>query len=164
MGSAPIARPLTVAALGAGSATAVAIAGELSTGAHVAVIGTVSIVAAVALARPVAPRTRGQKSPFLPDGGGRSRPPPRQKWRSLLVVAVVVLAWEGISLATPGLPTVSDLLDPVLAHPLPRGAATLAWYAVGVRLAAVDAPGRTRLGRSAVLAAWLWVGVHFLAR
>jgi hypothetical protein len=61
------------------------------------------------------------------------------------------------------------LLDPVLAPPAARAAATLAWLAVGCRLAtrprpAIGAAVRTTTGRLGVLVAWCWVGLHFLAR
>jgi hypothetical protein len=43
-------------------------------------------------------------------------------------------AWEALALAGQDIPTVSDLADPVLAHPLVRAAATAGWLAVGAWL------------------------------
>jgi hypothetical protein len=39
------------------------------------------------------------------------------------------------------LPTLSDLLDPGLAHPVVRGVATVAWFAAGVWLLSRPRPG-----------------------
>ena len=108
-------------------------------------------------------------------GGGRGRragaggrPVDRRAtpWLYLLAVA---LAWEALALADDGLPTISDLLDPVLAPTAARVTATMAWLAVGAWLATrpggtVGAAMRTTAGRVLVLAAWLWLGLHFLAR
>ena len=74
-----------------------------------------------------------------------------------------------VALLDDDVPTVSDLADPVLAVPAIRAAATLLWCAVGAWLvarpsAAMAARMRRPAGRVAVLASWLWLGVHFLAR
>ena len=46
------------------------------------------------------------------------------------------LVWESVTLADSDLPTLSDLADPVLAHPAVRGMATLGWLAAGAWLVA----------------------------
>ena len=60
----------------------------------------------------------------------------RMRHSSWLAAAV---AWEFLVLLG-GLPTVSDLADPVLAHPAVRAAVTLAWLIAGAWL--VTRPGR----------------------
>jgi len=87
----------------------------------------------------------------------------------LLFLGAVVAVAEVVALLDDGVPTVSDLADPALALPAVRAAATLVWCAVGAWLvarppAAVAAIMRRPVGRLAVLASWLWLGVHFLAR
>ena len=149
--------------------SAVGVFGELSSGALVAVTAAGAALAAVALARHA-----GAGSP--PAG----RPFPTVATALLAAAAVVEL----VALAHDDLPTFSDLLDPVLAHPLVRAAATAGWLAAGAWLAARPdgevGPGqpvhrttaarvtaaamRTALGRLAVLVLWWWSGVHFLAR
>jgi len=136
-----------------GVALVVGLGGELSPAAHVAVLTAGAVVLGVGLLRRAGAGGR-------PDGR-RSAP-----WVGSLAL---VLAWEALALAADDLPTISDLLDPVLAPPAARAAATLAWLAVGARLATrpgalVGAAMRTTPGRVGVLAAWLWVGLHFLAR
>jgi hypothetical protein len=51
-----------------------------------------------------------------------------------LLWLVALTGWEALALAADGLPTLSDLLDPVLAHPLVRAAATAGWLAAGAWL------------------------------
>jgi hypothetical protein len=143
-----------LAAAGAvGVALAVGLGGELSPAAHVAVLTAGAVVLAAGLVRRAGAGTRPV----------RSGPPP---WLGLLVL---LLAWEAVALAAADLPTVSDLLDPVLAPFAARTAATLGWLAAGARL--VTRPGQTlgaamrgTAGRVAVLSGWLWLGLHFLAR
>lgn len=136
-----------------GVALAVGLGGELSPSAHVAVLTAGAGVVAVGLAR---------------RAGAGSRPVNRRA-SAWLGVPALVLAWEALALADDDLPTISDLLDPVLAPFAARATATLAWLAVGAWLgtrpgATVGAAMRTTSGRVAVLAAWVWVGLHFLAR
>jgi hypothetical protein len=132
---------------------AVGVWGELSLGAHV-VVGTAgALVVGLGLAR-----RSGEAAPLV---GRRAWP-----WLGGLAAA---LAYELVALGADGLPTVSDLADPVLARPALRAAATLAWLAGGAWLVtrppqAPAAAMRTVPGRLAVLFAWLWLGVHFLAR
>jgi hypothetical protein len=92
------------------------------------------------------------------------------------------VVFELVALASDTLPTVSDLADPALADPVARGAATLGWLAAGAWLTTRPRTGagrdigpatagrtvavamRTTPGRVVVLLAWVWLGVHFLAR
>jgi hypothetical protein len=104
----------------------VAVSGELSPGALLAVVAAGIVVSAVSLSR------RAGKA--APPVGRRGRP-----WAALLSAAV---AWELGTLAHEGLPTLSDLADPALAHPALRGTATACWLAAGAWLAA--RPGRPR--------------------
>jgi hypothetical protein len=139
--------------LALGCAATVAAYGELHTGSLVAVATTGTLVAGVGLIR----RT-GAGSP------SEGRLP--NAWLSLGAVLAVV---EVVALLDDGVPTVSDLADPALAVPVIRAAATLVWCAVGAWLvarppAAVATMMRRPAGRLAVLASWLWLGVHFLAR
>jgi Family of unknown function (DUF6186) len=139
--------------LALGSAAAVAAYGELHAGSLVAVGATGTLIAGVGLIR----RT-GAGSP------SEGRLP--NAWLSLGAVLAVV---EVVALLDDGVPTVSDLADPALAVPAIRAAATLVWCAVGAWLvarprAAVAMLMRRPAGRLAVLASWLWLGVHFLAR
>ena len=134
-------------------AIAVGLGGELSPAAHVAVLGAGLALLGVGVAR----------------RAGAGSPPVALPRASLLVALAPALAWEAAALADGDLPTISDLLDPALASPPVRATATLAWLGVGAWL--VTRPGptigsamRTTTGRVAVLAAWLWVGLHFLAR
>ncbi len=96
----------------------VAVSGELSAGALLAVVAAGLVVAGAGLAR----RAGAAAAPV----GWRGLP-----WLGLLAVGV---AWELAILADDGLPTLSDLADPVLAEPVLRGAATLGWLAVGAWL------------------------------
>ncbi|MGY1639084.1 hypothetical protein ACI78V_20755 [Geodermatophilus sp. SYSU D00742] len=97
----------------------VATAGELSPGALVAVVGAGLVVSGVTLAR------RAGKG--APPVGRRGLP-----WLGWLAAAV---AWELVTLADGDLPSLSDLADPVLAHPLARAAATACWLAGGAWIA-----------------------------
>jgi hypothetical protein len=47
------------------------------------------------------------------------------------------------SLADDDLPTLSDLADPLLASPVPRGVATLVWLVAGAWLATRPGPRRS---------------------
>lgn len=93
----------------------VAVYGELSVQALVTVAATGTVFAAVGLARRA--------------GEGADRVGRRgSAWSVWLMTA---LLWEGLTLRDDSLPTLSDLMDPVLAHPVPRGTATACWLAVG---------------------------------
>ena len=151
-------------------AAAVAAFGEFSRGALVAVTATGALVAGLGLARRAGSGAAAVRRPGVPP----------------LLGAVAV--WDVVALVSDRLPTLSDLADPVLAIPALRAAATVVWLAAGVWLVtrptgreaaaapsvsrrstappgqAVAACMRTTAGRVTVLAAWMWVGVHFLAR
>jgi hypothetical protein len=102
--------------------------GELSTGALVAVGGTGVLVAVVGLA----------------DRAGEAAPPVGRRglpWVGWLAAAV---AWEVLALLDEDLPTLSDLADPLLAHPPVRGVATVVWLVVGVWLVARPRHGPER--------------------
>ena len=116
--SSPPARRLAPLALGLPCLAAVTAYGELSTGALIAVAATGAALAGVGLAR-----RAGQAAPPV---GPRGRP-----WLAWLGAAA---AFELLTLLHPGLPTLSDLLDPVLAHPGIRAAATAGWLAAGAWL------------------------------
>ncbi|MGY1690808.1 hypothetical protein [Geodermatophilus sp. SYSU D01105] len=119
MAPTPLPRRLLGATGVAACAAGVAVSGELSTGALVAV-GTAGLaVCAVAVAR----RAGAGAAPV----GRRGLP-----WLAWLAAALV---WEAVALADDDLPTVSDLADPVLAHPGVRAAATGAWLVAGLWLA-----------------------------
>lgn len=107
-------------ALSAPCVAAVIVYGELSTGALVAVGTTGAVLAAVGLGR----------------RAGEAAPP--VGWRGLpwLIWLAAAVAWELLTLVDDDLPTLSDLLDPVLARPALRGAATLGWLAAGAWLLA----------------------------
>jgi hypothetical protein len=99
-------------------AATVATYGELTVQAFVAVLlsGGALMVAALR-------RRAGSGSPAVP--GGRV-------WLAWLVVLGV---WEFYTLLHEAhLPTLSDLMDPILAHPMIRGAATVVWFAAGIWL------------------------------
>lgn len=98
----------------------VAVFGELSVEALVAVSVTGVIVLSAALTR----RAGEAAEPV----GRRGLP-----WAAWLAAA---LAWELLVLADDSQPTLSDLMDPVLAQPVPRGAATVVWLAAGAWLLA----------------------------
>lgn len=99
-------------------AAAVAVAGELSTGALLAVGAAGVLVAAVGLAR----------------RAGDAAPPVGRRGLPWLVWLAAAAAWEGVTLADDDLPTLSDLADPVLAHPPLRAAATVGWLLAGAWL------------------------------
>ena len=148
-------RPTTAVAVvcGVGVGLTVGLGGELSPAAHVAVLTAGAGVVAVGLIR---------------RAGAGSRPAgaPAVRW---LVWPALALVWEAVALVADDLPTISDLLDPVLAPAVVRAAATLAWLTVGARLATRPGPTaasamRTTPGRALVLFAWWWAGLHFLAR
>jgi hypothetical protein len=139
--------------LALGCATAVGIYGELHTASFVAVASTGTLIACVGLSR----RT-GAGSPI--DGGLP---------RTWLLLGAVLAVVEVVALLDDDVPTVSDLADPPLAVPAIRAAATLLWCAFGAWLvtrpsAAVATMMRRHAGRLLVLACWLWLGMHFLAR
>jgi len=152
------ARPAPVALAGCGvlalgCAVAVVIYGELDRGSLVAVTTTGTLVAGVGLIR----RT-GAGSP------SEGRLP--SAW---LLLGALLAVFEVVALLHDGVPTVSDVADPALAVPVIRAAATLLWCVVGAWLvarppAAVASMMRRPAGRLAILASWLWLGVHFLAR
>lgn len=104
--------------------TAVLVFGELSTGALLAVVSTGVLVAVVGLA--------GRAGEAAPPVGRRAVP-----WMGWLTAAV---AWEVLTLLDDDLPSLSDLADVLLAHPLVRGAATVGWLGAGAWL--VARPGR----------------------
>jgi hypothetical protein len=133
-------------------AVAVAASGELSAGALVAVLAAGLVVVGTGLAR-----RAGSASPVR-------RPP-----AGALVLLGAAAAFEAVALASPAVPTLSDLADRPLAAPVVRAAAVVVWLALGAWLVArptgvLAAAMRRPVGRTAVLAGWLWVGVHFLAR
>lgn len=106
----------------------VAAYGELSAEALVAVTLTGVAVAAIGIAR----RAGAAAEPV-----GRSGLP----WLAWLALAG---AWELLTFAVAELPTLSDVLDPGLAHPVLRGAATLGWLAVGAWLVTRPGPSGAR--------------------
>ena len=120
------ARRLTSAAAAAACAAGVAVSGELSPGALLAVAAAGAVVTAVGLAR----RAGAASAPV----GRRGLP-----WLGWLAAA---LAWELLTLADDDLPTLSDLADPALASPVLRGGATLAWLAAGAWLVTRAGPRR----------------------
>jgi hypothetical protein len=118
------ARRLTCLAVAVACVAVVVVSGELSTGALLAVGGTGLLVAVAGLA--------GRAGAAAPPVGRRGLP-----WLGWLVAAV---AWEVVTLLDDDLPTVSDLADVLLGHPLARGAATAGWLVAGAWL--VARPGR----------------------
>ena len=117
-------RRLTWLAVAPPCVAAVLVFGELSTGALVAVGSTGALIAAGGLAC----RAGEAEAPV----GRRG-----QRWLGWLAAAV---AWEVVALLDDDLPTLSDLADPLLAHPPVRGAAAVAWLLAGAWL--VSRPGR----------------------
>jgi hypothetical protein len=109
-------------------AAAVAVSGELSTGALVAVGCAGLLVTGTGLAV-----RAGEGSPRVGRRGSA--------WLGWLAAAA---AWELVTLAHDGLPSVSDLADPVLASPVVRGAATVLWLAAGAWL--ISRPRRRPVG------------------
>ena len=67
---------------------------------------------------------------------GEAAPPIARRGCAWLVWLAAVVAWELLTLVDADLPTLSDLVDPVLAVPALRGAATAGWLAVGAWLLA----------------------------
>ena len=153
----PLAWPAALALVGwgvlsLGCAAAVAAHGELDPGSLVAVTTTGTLVAGVGVLRRTGAGTPSGGRPIV--------------W---LLLGAVLAVFEVVALLYDGVPTVSDLADPALAVPVVRAAATVLWCALGAWLvtrppAAVAATMRRPIGRVAVLAAWLWLGVHSLAR
>jgi Family of unknown function (DUF6186) len=148
----PVATRAVAGVVAIGVAVAVAASGELSAGALVAVLAAGLVVVGTGLAR----RT-GSAAPV-------QRPP-----STTLVLLGSAAAFEAVALASPAVPTLSDLADRPLAAPVVRAAAVVVWLALGAWLVArptgaLAAAMRRPVGRIAVLAGWLWVGVHFLAR
>ena len=92
--------------------------GELSAPALVAVVGAGGLLAAVALV----------------ERAGAAAPPVGRGGLPWLVWLAAAGAWEALALVSPRLPTLSDLLDPLLAVPALRGAATVGWLAAGAWL------------------------------
>jgi hypothetical protein len=117
-------RRLTILAVAVPCAAAVGFFGELSTGALVAVGSVGALTAVVGLA--------GRSGETAPTVGRRGL-----WWLGWLAA---VLTWEVVALLDDDLPTLSDLADPVLAHPPVRAAATVAWLMVGAWL--IARPGR----------------------
>lgn len=97
---------------------AVTVYGELSSGALLGVGTTGTLLVGVGLAR-----RAGEAAPPV----GRDGVP----WLGWLGA---VAAWELLTLVDDSLSTLSDLMDPVLAHPGARGLATLGWLAGGAWL------------------------------
>jgi hypothetical protein len=94
--------------------------GELSLGA----LGAVGISGALVVGLGLVRRSGEASRPV----GRRGLP-----WLAWLAVA---LSWELVTLADDDLATTSDLADPLLAHPVLRGAATVCWLAAGAWLLA----------------------------
>lgn len=114
------ARPLMPLVLGVPCVIAVMVYGELSTAALVAVGSTGAVLAGVGLTQ-----RAGEAAPPV---GRRALP-----WLGWLAAA---MAFELLALVHDDLPTLSDLMDPVLALPALRGAATAGWLAAGAWLLA----------------------------
>ncbi len=119
-------RRLACAAAAVACAAAVAVAGELSAGALLAVAAAGLAVAGVGLTR--------RAGAAAPPVGRRGTP-----WLGWLGACA---AWELGTLAHDDLPTLSDLADPVLAHPVARAVATVGWLAAGAWLVARPRPRR----------------------
>lgn len=105
-------------AVGTPAVVAVMVFGELSTAAFVAVGITGCALAAVGMTR-----RAGEAAPPV----GRSGLP----WLGWVAAA---LSWEVVTLAHDALYTLSDIADPLLAHPPLRGGATVAWLLAGAWL------------------------------
>ncbi|MGY1780686.1 hypothetical protein [Geodermatophilus sp. SYSU D01036] len=118
MGSPSRTRRVTAVVVAAGCTAAVPVSGELSTGALLAVGGTGLLATAAGLA--------ARAGAAAPQVGRRALP-----WLAWLAAA---LAWEAAALLDGDLPALSDLADPLLAHPAARAAATLGWLAAGAWL------------------------------
>jgi hypothetical protein len=94
--------------------------GELSLGALLAVGTAGTIVVGLGLVR----------------RSGEAAPPVGARGLPWLAWGTAAVSWELITFADDDLPTLSDLVDPALAHPVLRGAATLCWLAAGAWLLA----------------------------
>jgi len=100
-------------------AWAVAGYGELSAGAMVAILVAGFVLAGIGLQR----------------RAGSAVPPLRAGGRAWLLWLGALAGWELVTLlGDRRLATLSDLLDPTLAHRVNRGLATLLWFAAGVWL------------------------------
>ena len=111
-------------------AATVATYGELTIQAFVAVLVSGGVLTAAALRR-----RAGSAAPAVPGA---------VVW---LVWLVAVGLWELYTfLHQQRLPTLSDLTDPILAHPLVRGAATVAWFSAGIWLLRRPTSATTSLG------------------
>lgn len=73
---------------------------------------------------------------------GEAAPPVGRRGVAWLVWLGAAGTWELVTLSHDALPTVSDLVDPVLAHPAARAAAVLGWLAAGAWL--LSRPRRPR--------------------
>jgi hypothetical protein len=113
-----------LAAVGVPCVAVVAVYGELTAPTLVAVVLTGGALAAAGL------RWRAGRAAAPVGRGGLP-------WLGWLAASG---AWETVTLIDHDLRTLSDLLDPVLAHPAARGAAALGWLAAGAWL--VTRPGR----------------------
>jgi hypothetical protein len=114
----PFARRLTSVVVAVPCVAAVILWGPLSVGALLVVGATGVAVAVVGLLR----------------RSGHGSPPVGRRgllWLGLLTAAC---AWELVTLVDDDLATVSDLADPLLAHPVPRGIAAVCWLWVGAWL------------------------------
>lgn len=109
---------LAAATFGAACACTVGVFGELSLGALLTTSAAGLVVAGAGLAR----RTGAAAAPVGPSGL------PWLAWLTALG------AWESYALASDDVPTLSDLLDPVLADPVVRSVATAGWLALGAWL------------------------------
>ncbi|GAB3197707.1 hypothetical protein GCM10027261_23640 [Geodermatophilus arenarius] len=118
MGSPSRTRRVAAVVVAAGCTAAVPVSGELSPGALLAVGGTGLLATAAGLA--------AHAGAGAPRVGRRALP-----WLAWLAAA---LAWEAVTLLDGDLPALSDLADPLLAHPAARAAATLGWLAAGAWL------------------------------
>ncbi len=99
---------------------AVAVAGELSLGALLGVGAAGGVVVVLGLVR----------------RSGEAAAPVGRRGLPWLAWGAAVVSWELATLAAADVPTVSDLADPLLAHPVLRGAATVCWLAGGAWLLA----------------------------
>ena len=120
------ARRTAAALVGSVCVAVVAVHGELSVQALVAVTVTGAALCAVALVRRSGEGAGPAGRPALP-------------WA---LWAGAALVWELVTLRAERLATLSDLMDPVLAHPVLRGAATVGWLAAGAWLLARPAADR----------------------
>ena len=120
MRSSPFVRRVTLAAGATSCVAAVMAWGELSLGALLAVGTAGTVMVGLGLVR----------------RSGEAAPPVGRRGLPWLVWGTAAVSWELWMLADDDLPSVSDLADPALAHPVLRGAATLCWLAAGAWLLA----------------------------